>query len=222
MALLTVLLWACGGVLGVCAAYDIAFMAASLPSLLRRGGPIVRFLPRTRFLVVIPAHDESALIAGTVRSVLATDYPAALRTVVVIADNCTDDTAAKARRAGATCLERVDADRRGKPWALNWLFNTIDLSAYGGVAIVDADTIVDSRFLRVMDGRLQRGEPPIQRYSATLNTNGACRLWRSTGARLSAKACGKETSCPSMRCSTSRVRRTRCSWSGPCVTWLSR
>jgi 1,2-diacylglycerol 3-beta-glucosyltransferase len=169
MALLTLLLWACAGVLAACAGYDIVLMAASLSSLLRRAHPLVRFPPRTRFLVVIPAHDESALIAGTVRSVLASDYPAALREVVVIADNCTDDTAAEARRAGATCLERADPDRRGKPWALNWMFTTVDLSTYDGVAIVDADTIVDSQFLKMMDGRLQRGERAIQGYYGVLN-----------------------------------------------------
>src|SRR5258706_5027996 len=137
MALVTVLVWACGGVLAACAGYDIVLMAASLPSLLRKRRR-VRPPSRTRFLVVIPAHDESALIGDTVRSVLASDYPASLREVVVIADNCTDDTVVEARRAGSTCLERVDFHRRGKPWALNWIFRTLDLSRYDGVAMIDA------------------------------------------------------------------------------------
>jgi cellulose synthase/poly-beta-1,6-N-acetylglucosamine synthase-like glycosyltransferase len=88
---------------------------------------------------------------------------------VVVADNCTDDTAFRARLAGAACRERVDPDRRGKPWALNWIFNRLDLSAYGGVVIVDADTIVEPRFLREMDARLQRGERAIQGYYGVLN-----------------------------------------------------
>jgi cellulose synthase/poly-beta-1,6-N-acetylglucosamine synthase-like glycosyltransferase len=154
--------------LALCAGYDLVLMAASLPWLLR--GPRHARLPsRTRFLVVIPAHDEAGLIGETVRSVLASDYPAVLREVVVIADNCTDDTAAEARRAGATCLERVDLARRGKPRALNWIFTTLDLSCYDGVAIIDADTVVDAQFLSVMDGRLQRGERAIQGFYGVLN-----------------------------------------------------
>jgi cellulose synthase/poly-beta-1,6-N-acetylglucosamine synthase-like glycosyltransferase len=162
------LVWACGGLLAACAGYNIVLMMASLPSLLRRRRrPQVP--PRTRFLVVIPAHNEAELIGETVRSVLASDYPSSLREVVVIADNCADDTAAQARAAGAACLERVDLNRRGKPWALHWVFRTLDLSAYDGIAMIDADTVVDAQFLRVMDGRLQRGERALQGYYGVLN-----------------------------------------------------
>ncbi|HEX4568289.1 MAG TPA: glycosyltransferase family 2 protein, partial [Vicinamibacterales bacterium] len=125
--------------------------------------------PRSRFVVIIPAHDEAGLIGATVASILANDYPDVLRDVVVVADNCTDDTAARARLAGATCFERVDADRRGKPWALNWILARLDVSRYDGVAIVDADTIVDTGFLRGMDQRLQRGARAIQGYYGVLN-----------------------------------------------------
>ena len=51
-----------------------------------------------RFLVAIPAHDEEAGIASTVRSCLAVDYPSELFEVLVIADNCQDQTAALALR----------------------------------------------------------------------------------------------------------------------------
>jgi len=168
MTLIGLQVWACAGVLAVCAGYGIVLMAASLPSLLRRR-PERPVPPGTRFLVVIPAHDEAALIGETVRSVLASDYPPSLRQVVVIADNCTDGTAAEARAAGAVCLERADPHRRGKPWALNWAFRTLDLSACDAVAMIDADTVVDAQFLRVMDGRLQRGERAIQGYYGVLN-----------------------------------------------------
>lgn len=50
-------------------------------------------LPTTRFVAVIPAHDERLGIARTVQSLLAADYPEHLRRVLVVADNCTDDTA---------------------------------------------------------------------------------------------------------------------------------
>jgi len=162
------LAWICAAALAICVGYEIVLMVASLPSLVlgRRRAPLD---PRTRFVVVIPAHDEAGLIGSTVRSVLANAYPEAMRDVVVVADNCTDETAARARVAGARCHERVDPDRRGKPWALHWIFGTLDLSRYDGVAIIDADTIVDPGFLREMDQRLQRGERAIQGYYGVLN-----------------------------------------------------
>lgn len=66
--------------------------------------------------VLIPAHDEAHGIAATVAALL-TDLPAGVR-VLVVADNCTDETAARARTAGAEVLERHDPARRGKGYAL--------------------------------------------------------------------------------------------------------
>ena len=53
-----------------------------------------------RFLVVIPARDEARVIAKTLESAMAIDYPAELFNVLVIADNCTDDTAERAKGRG--------------------------------------------------------------------------------------------------------------------------
>ena len=57
---------------------------------------------------MIPAHDEETGIATTVRSCLASDYPSLLFGVVVIADNCTDRTAALAAQGRARVVERFD------------------------------------------------------------------------------------------------------------------
>ena len=168
MPVIVVLTWIGAVVLAACVGYEIALMLASLAALACAPGR-APLRPISRFVVVIPAHDEAALIASTVQSVLASDYPNALRDVVVVADNCTDDTGRRARLAGAICHERVDPNHRGKPWALNWIFERLDLSRYDGVAIVDADTIVDRGFLREMDARLQRGERAIQGYYGVLN-----------------------------------------------------
>src|SRR6516162_3733725 len=74
--------------------------------------------PRQRFLVVIPAHDEEAGIARTVRSCLAISYPTDLYQVLVIADNCSDETANRALAAGARVIERFDPIHRSKGHAL--------------------------------------------------------------------------------------------------------
>ena len=65
------------------------------------------------------AHDEESGITETVQSCLAVDYPKALFEVLVIADNCRDETAAVARRAGATVVERHDQTRKSKGYAIS-------------------------------------------------------------------------------------------------------
>lgn len=89
------------------------------------------------FTVLMPAHDEATGIAGPVRAVLAQLRPR--DRLIVIADNCADDTAAIASALGATVIERTDPGRRGKGYALE--FGRAHLSAGTDtvVIIVDAD-----------------------------------------------------------------------------------
>ncbi|HVN55453.1 MAG TPA: glycosyltransferase family 2 protein [Anaerolineaceae bacterium] len=120
--------------------------------------------PASRFVIVIPAHDESAVIAFTVKRLKELDYPADLFSIHVIADYCTDDTAPLARQAGAIVHERDQGPREGKGAALNWGLGCI-LSTQNNcdaVVIFDADTIVDAQFLRIMDAHLCAGDQVIQ------------------------------------------------------------
>src|ERR1700760_1048731 len=79
---------------------------------------------KMRFDVVVPAHNEESGITRTVKSLLAMDWPADQFRVLVVADNCTDDTAAVARAAGALVLERHDMTLRGKGYALRYAFES--------------------------------------------------------------------------------------------------
>ncbi len=122
--------------------------------------------PTNRFIIALPAHDEAAVIGATVRQLRALDYPADLFSVHVVADHCSDGTAAAAWEAGAVVHERNSGPRTGKGAALSWLFRRALADdgppAYDGVIIFDADTRVDAPFLRVMDARLALGEQVIQ------------------------------------------------------------
>lgn len=100
-------------------------------------------------VILIPAHNEALSIADTVAGALAVDYPADRSKVVVLADNCDDDTATIARNAGAEVVERFNDAQRGKGQALHW-FLTEQTDRYDGwdaIAIIDADTRIDPRFL---------------------------------------------------------------------------
>jgi cellulose synthase/poly-beta-1,6-N-acetylglucosamine synthase-like glycosyltransferase len=90
------------------------------------------------------------------------DYPANLFDVHIVADHCTDDTAALARQARAFVHERDQGPRTGKGAALSWLFQRILDGSYDAVVIFDADTQVDPDFLRVMDARLAQSDQVIQ------------------------------------------------------------
>ncbi len=131
----------------------------------------IRFLPpptlrppTNRFIITLPAHDEEAVIAATVERLLALDYPADLFSVHIVADHCSDATAAKARAAGATVHERNSGPRTGKGAALSWLFEQVlaDPNSGDAVIIFDADTRVAPDFLKVMDARLAEGHQVIQ------------------------------------------------------------
>lgn len=125
--------------------------------------------PTSRFCVMVPAHNEALLIGHAVDALLRSDYPRGLIDVIVIADNCDDDTATIARDHGARCLERTDPVNRGKSYALSWLIEQLDVDRYDGFAVIDADTVVDQAYFDVMDRRLSRGETAIQSYSGVLN-----------------------------------------------------
>ena len=151
----------------------------------RKAEPPVHGVPRARFAVVVPAHNEEAGIADTVKSLLAVDYPRDQFEVVVVADNCTDDTAGRASAAGATVMVRVDEERRGKGFALAHAFEKIIQDGRtDAVVVIDADTVVSPNLLRAFDARLATGAGAVQADYAVRNPDAG---WRT---RLMAIALG--------------------------------
>ncbi len=124
-----------------------------------------------RFLILVPAHNEEHLLPETLANLNQLDYPSALYSVHVVADNCTDQTAEVARHGGAVVHERTNDAQRGKGYALQWLLQRLWQAdePHDAVLILDADTIVSANFLQVMDARLADGERVIQAYYAVRN-----------------------------------------------------
>jgi hypothetical protein len=92
---------------------------------------------RGRIAVVIPAHDEQERVAATVAAVRA--ELRAVDRVIVVADNCSDDTAAMARPAGADTIERHDKTRCGKGYALQFGVDHLRHDPPETVVFIDAD-----------------------------------------------------------------------------------
>ena len=118
-----------------------------------------------RLLFLVPAHNEQLLIESCVRSILRIRYPTTHYGVVVVADNCTDRTAALARAAGARCLERNDPARPGKPQAIAWaLQQPAIMNDHDAVVIVDADTVVAPDFAAALAGAVPLNGKAVQAY----------------------------------------------------------
>jgi cellulose synthase/poly-beta-1,6-N-acetylglucosamine synthase-like glycosyltransferase len=121
--------------------------------------------PRTRLVVLVPAHDESALIGRCVRSLREQTYPSELYEVVVIADNCTDRTAAIAAEVGADeVMTREAQGLRGKGQALRWALDRILAreSPPAAVVVVDADSIATPDLLVGLVAQFEAGARAVQ------------------------------------------------------------
>jgi cellulose synthase/poly-beta-1,6-N-acetylglucosamine synthase-like glycosyltransferase len=111
----------------------------ALPAYRPRPAPAGR---RPTLAVVVPAHDEAQNIGATLRSILP-DLTAGDR-LLVVADNCADDTAAAASAAGAEVIERSDPARRGKGFALDFGIRHLERNPPEAVVMVDADCEVQA------------------------------------------------------------------------------
>ncbi len=130
-----------------------------------------------RFDIVVPAHDEESGVAETVHSLLAVDYPRERFRVVVVADNCADGTAERARGAGARVLERKDPERRGKGYALAFAFERLGAEHRADAfVVVDADSVVSPNLLGAFAARIEGGAEALQARYGVRNRDAS---WRT-------------------------------------------
>jgi cellulose synthase/poly-beta-1,6-N-acetylglucosamine synthase-like glycosyltransferase len=151
------------GTLCVLAALPVAVLCAQVAlahAVPRRSAtPSVR-TDRGNVAVLIPAHDEALGIGHTLRSVQA-QLRAGDR-LLVVADNCSDNTAEVARAAGAEVVERSDSHRRGKGYALDHGVRQLAAHAPAMVLVVDADCLLDAGALQTLAQLCQASGRPVQ------------------------------------------------------------
>jgi 1,2-diacylglycerol 3-beta-glucosyltransferase len=122
-----------------------------------------------RFAVVVPAHNEEALIESTMESCLAIEYPTDKYDIVVIADNCTDATAAIVRSRGIQCLERHDETKIGKGHALKFAFDQLMTKDYDAFVVLDADCTIDPNCLEIFANEIAAGQWVLQANDCVSN-----------------------------------------------------
>ncbi len=155
-------------------------LAISLCSLIKfKEKPLLKN-KKHKFMAIIPAHNEEAVIENLVESLKKQDYDKNLYDIYVIADNCTDNTALIAENAGAIVYKRFDEKHKTKGHALNWfLAKKIEEKAdYDAFLVFDADNIVDKNFIKVMNKKLCQGEEVVQGYKDIKNPTES---WISAG-----------------------------------------
>lgn len=136
-----------------------------------------------KFLLILPAHNEEAVIGNLINSLKELDYPKDLYEITVIADNCTDQTEKIAKDLGVKTFVRNEEDpnKKTKGYALQkFLRKVLDdpNMDYDAFCVFDADNIVDKNFLKVMNKHLCQGEEVVQGYRDIKNPTDS---WISAG-----------------------------------------
>jgi cellulose synthase/poly-beta-1,6-N-acetylglucosamine synthase-like glycosyltransferase len=115
---------------------------------------------RGRIAVLMPAHNEAPIIATTLRSVKP--QLASSDSLVVVADNCSDDTRLVAIAEGAEVVVRTDLARRGKGYALDYGVRHLERDPPQIVIVVDADCLVAPGTIDTLARFSARTSHPIQ------------------------------------------------------------
>ena len=134
-----------------------------------------------RFAVIVSARNEEGVIGELLESLNRQNYPKELLDLYVVADNCTDDTAGVARRAGAFVYERFDQVHKGKGYAMDYLFRRLKeegKDCYDGYFVFDADNLVDANFVTEMNRTFDRGYDAVTCYR---NSKNFAANWISAG-----------------------------------------
>lgn len=128
---------------------------------------------KLRFAVLVCARNEERVIELPVKSVLAAAYPADMREVIVLADNCTDRTAEVAAAAGATVWEK-NTPSSGKGDVLAWGIDRLkERGGFDAVAVFDADNTLDAGWFEAVNDALMDGETVVTgcRHSSNVREN---------------------------------------------------
>ena len=134
--------------------------------------PAARGARQRSLRVVIPAHDEEAVIGRVVADLAAADYPLEEVSVWVLADRCTDRTIEVAAAAGAHIADRQDG-ASGKGAALAWYLGQRPLGPDESLVVFDADNRVGTDVLGRIADEIDAGHEVVQCYLDVANPDGS-------------------------------------------------
>jgi cellulose synthase/poly-beta-1,6-N-acetylglucosamine synthase-like glycosyltransferase len=101
-----------------------------------------------KLAIIVPAHNEAENIGYTLKNLLRAQDPLQNTDIVLIADNCTDDTIKEVQKfQGIRIIERNNAKKIGKGHALSFAFDTLLNEDYDLFTVIDADSFVEKNFI---------------------------------------------------------------------------
>lgn len=103
-----------------------------------------------KFAILVAARNEEKVIGRLIGSLQGQNYPKESYDIIVLANNCTDDTKGAALEAGAQVLEYYN-NIRNKGDVLNKAFDDLKDADYDAFVIFDADNTVHPDFLQEMN-----------------------------------------------------------------------
>ena len=121
---------------------------------------LVQSQNRPSAAILMPAHNEALVIAQSIKSIMPLLQPQ--DRLIVVADNCDDNTAAIATECGATVIERFNQQARGKGYALDYGLQHLKEDPSDVVVIIDADCMVHENALGLLISHCVSAERPIQ------------------------------------------------------------
>ncbi len=137
-----------------------AVLLAEMLASFRRPKPLARSDAPPPTAVIAPAHNESRHIAPTLADLKAAAWPQ--MRIIVVADNCDDDTADVAAASGVEVVERRDPARRGKGYALQFAIDHLRRDPPDIVVFVDADTRFDDQAIDRLVRAAAAADRPVQ------------------------------------------------------------
>lgn len=152
-----------------CYAYQLFYVFVSLT----RKPPVKEAKKNHRYAVVISARNENAVIGDLIHSIRVQNYPQELIDIFVVADNCTDNTAAVAQEAGAIVFPRFNTEEIGKGYALDYGITCIrehySENEYEAYFVFDADNVLDVNYFREMNKVFDNGAIASTSYRNSKN-----------------------------------------------------
>lgn len=138
----------------------LSFTIEVAAGLAKTVSPPAASLRRPTAVIIMPAHDEAAIIGHSLAS-LASELAPDMR-LLVVADNCEDDTVLIARGAGVEVIERSDPSRRGKGFALAFARDHLHLAPPDAIVVIDADCSTDRASLTSLVSFAVTNGRPVQ------------------------------------------------------------
>ena len=181
MQVLTIINLVVGGLFLLCYAFQVAYVVI----------PFIKKLPPHketvlhRYAIMVCARNEENVISDLVESIRRQDYPAELINIILVADNCTDNTAAVGRALGMTVFERFNKEQIGKGYALDYglscAASTFGDDYFDAFIVFDADNILTENYVTEINKTFSDGYEVITCYRNSKNYGDS---WLAAGSGM--------------------------------------